>query len=152
MNERSIVQADLTHLGQLAELEQLCFADPWGEADLAYELNDPLCLWLVTLDETGRVLAYGGSRLVLDEADIMNIAVRPEQRRQGLGSELLAELLDRLKARGARVVTLEVRESNHPARRMYEDFGFVQAGRRPGYYSHPKEDALLLRRELEVEG
>ena len=150
MSKYRTMQADLNHLGQLAELEQLCFADPWGEADLAYELNDPLCLWLVTLDETGRVVAYGGSRLVLDEADIMNIAVRPGLRRQGLGSALLFELLRRLTRLGARVVTLEVRESNDPARRMYEGFGFVQAGRRPGYYSHPKEDALLLRRELEA--
>ena len=151
MSGFSIQKADLSHLGRLVELERLCFADPWGEADLSYELNDPLCLWLVAVDETGTVRAYAGSRLVLDEADIMNIAVVPELRRQGLGSRLLAELLHRLTAGGARVVTLEVRESNAPARAMYERFGFVQAGLRPNYYSHPREHALLLRRELEVE-
>ena len=145
----TIQKAGPAHLEQLEALEQVCFSDPWGPDSLAWALADPDSLWLVALDETGTVTAYGGSRLSFDEADIMNIAVAPACRRQGLGRQLLSMLLADLARRGAKTVTLEVRESNALALALYGAFGFEPVGRRPGYYSHPKEDALLLRCTLE---
>jgi ribosomal-protein-alanine N-acetyltransferase len=85
-----------------------------------------------------------------DEWEIENLAVAPDQRQLGVGSELLRELLRMLHQEGARAALLEVRESNVAARRLYEKYGFRPEGRRPGYYQNPAEDALLLRQELQL--
>jgi [ribosomal protein S18]-alanine N-acetyltransferase len=79
------------------------------------------------------------------EWEIENIAVSGQARRRGLGSRLLGEFLDRVRARGGTEVYLEVRESNHAARKLYEKWGFVETGRRKAYYHNPTEDAMLLR-------
>ena len=77
----------------------------------------------------------------------MNLAVRPEARRQGLGRRLMEALWARLMELGDESLTLEVRASNTPAIALYEGLGFVQVGRRPRYYEKPREDALILRKE-----
>ena len=71
------------HVAQVAELEKRCFSDPWSENSIAYELTNPLSYWLVA-QEAGAVLGYVGSQSVLDEADMMNVAVHPEHRRRGM--------------------------------------------------------------------
>ena len=134
------------HVAPIAELEKLCFSAPWSEASIEYELNNPLSLWLVALD--GEQLAgYVGSQAVMDEADMMNIAVSPAYRRMGVAESLVSTLTDRLRTKGIRCLTLEVRVSNEPARALYEKLGFVQVGLRPNYYRAPREDALILRKE-----
>ena len=82
--------------------------------------------------------------VVPPEAEILNIVVAPEFRRRGFGIALLQEVLERLRKAGVSRVWLEVRESNTPAQRLYRRSGFTQVGRRPQYYQHPTEDALLL--------
>ena len=114
---------------QVAELEKACFSDPWPESILSHELENELSLWLVA-KSGDTVLGYIGSQSVLDEADMMNIAVRKDARRQGIAKKLL-----------------EVRDSNEAAIRLYEGFGFLQVGKRPNYYFHPKEDARILRKD-----
>jgi ribosomal-protein-alanine N-acetyltransferase len=84
---------------------------------------------------------------VLDELHINNLAVLPDLRRAGIGSTLLAFVLQKGVELGAHRATLEVRRSNEAARLLYERFGFAVAGVRPGYYSKPVEDALVLWRE-----
>ena len=93
------------------------------------------------------MLGYIGSQSVLDEADMMNIAVREGARRQGIAKKLILALCARLREKGVRSLTLEVRDSNAPAIALYEGLGFLQAGRRPNYYFHPKEDARILRKD-----
>lgn len=137
----------LTDVPQIAELERLCFSDPWSEASLSSELENPLSLWLV-YEERGKVLGYIGSQSVLPEADVMNLAVAPEGRRQKIATTLLTELTTLLHRQGAESLFLEVRASNSPAISLYHGFGFVQVGRRPKYYVNPTEDALILRKEL----
>lgn len=134
------------HVAQIAELEKLCFSDPWSESSVASELNNRLSLWLVALDGD-TVAGYVGSQSVLDEADMMNIAVHPDYRRQGIGRDLVLALSDALKEKGIRGLMLEVRASNAPAIALYEQLGFRQVGMRPNYYRNPKENALILRRE-----
>ena len=137
------------HASQVAELEKLCFSDPWSEKSVASELENELALWLVALE--GETLAgYVGSQTVMGETDMMNIAVAPAFRRQGIARELIQALVRDLKERASHSLTLEVRASNAPARALYESLGFSQAGRRPGYYRNPKEDALILRKEWEI--
>ena len=137
------------HVSQVAALERVCFSDPWSENSVAGELDNPLSLWLVCVED-GTVLGYVGSQTVLGETDMMNVAVSPEARRRGIAQGLICALVEELKRGGSRCLALEVRASNLPAIRLYEKLGFFQAGRRPNYYRNPKEDALILRKEWQV--
>lgn len=137
------------HVSQIAELEKQCFSLPWSERSVYAELDNPISLWIVAvLGE--KVVGYVGSQSVLDEADMMNIAVYPDFRRQGIAERLVKALCEGLRERHVRCLTLEVRASNEPARSLYEKLGFSQVGRRPNYYKEPKEDALILRKEWQV--
>ena len=131
---------------QVAALEKCCFADPWSENSVASELENPLSLWLVAMDGE-RLAGYVGSQTVLGESDMMNVAVDGAYRRQGVGKMLIEALVEQLKARESHCLTLEVRDSNTPARNLYASLGFSQIGRRKNYYRNPREDALILRKE-----
>ena len=133
------------HVSAIAELETLCFSDPWSEKSIAYELKNPLSLWLVA-EVDGRVAGYIGSQTVPPESDVMNVAVHPDFRRQGIAEALVNGLWSRLTQAGNTSLTLEVRASNLPAIALYEKLGFVQVGRRPNYYRNPREDAWILRK------
>ena len=135
-----------SHIQQIADLERACFSAPWDEASVASELDNDLALWLVAVDGN-RVAGYVGSQSVMGEADMMNIAVDAQYRRQGIGETLINKLITALKEREVYSLTLEVRASNDAAICMYHKLGFEQVGRRPGYYVKPKEDALILRKE-----
>ena len=134
------------HVGQVAELEKICFSDPWSEKSVASELKNPLSLWLVAVDGN-RVAGYIGSQSVEGEADVMNVAVHPDYRRQGIARRLVEGLVAALKEKGVYSLALEVRASNAPAISLYERLGFSQVGLRPNYYRNPKEDAYILRKE-----
>lgn len=143
------VLMDEAHVNGVALLEKICFSDPWSEKSIASEVNNPLSLWLVALD-AGQVVGYVGSQSVLGWADMMNLAVHPEYRRQGIGDTLVRKLIALLKENEVTCLTLEVRCSNQNAISLYHRIGFRQVGKRPGYYHNPKEDALILRMEWEV--
>lgn len=145
----TITEMTLWHVPQVAALERLCFSDPWSETSVASELDNELSTWLVA-EEEGLVLGYVGSQTVLDETDMMNIAVHPDYRRRGIAAALIEALVFSLKARGSRSLKLEVRTSNHPAIALYEGMGFVRLGLRKNYYRNPKEDALILGKEWEL--
>ncbi len=142
-----IVPMKPSHVPQIAALEKLCFSDPWSEASVAAECENPLSLWLVA-EIDGKVVGYIGSQSVPPEADVLNLAVAPDCRRQGLGRKLLCTLAELLHSRGIETLFLEVRPSNQAALALYSDLGFAQVGRRPKYYVNPTEDALILRKEL----
>ena len=136
------------HVAQIAELEKICFGSAaWSEKSVASELENPLSLWLVAEDD-GKVLGYVGSQTVLDETDMMNIAVHPNHRRKGIADSLVEALIRSLKEAGSHQLTLEVRVSNAPARSLYDELGFSEIGIRKRYYQNPKEDALILRKEF----
>jgi len=138
------------HVPQIAALEKLCFCDPWSEKSVGEELDNDLSYWLVAV-EGAAVVGYVGSQSVLGAADMMNIAVHPDWRRQGVAGKLILALIAGLQERNVCSLMLEVRASNDPARLLYEKLGFQQAGRRPGYYRNPREDALILRKEWSYE-
>lgn len=138
-----------SHVTQIAELEKLCFSMPWSDNSIRSELSNPLSLWIVA-QENGVVAGYVGSQSVLGEADMMNIAVHPDYRRNGVGRRLVTELIAQLKEQGSHILVLEVRASNEPAISLYHQLGFHQIGCRPNYYSQPREDALILRKEWSV--
>ncbi len=142
-----IMPMNLSHVSQIAELEKLCFSDPWSEKSIASELDNSLSLWLV-YEENGAVLGYVGSQSVPPESDMMNLAVAPQARKQGIAQALVQELMQVLHSRGMESLTLEVRVSNAPAIKLYTKLGFEIIGRRPRYYVNPQEDALIMRKEL----
>ncbi len=144
MEIRKMTAADVP---AIAALEITCFHDPWSESSIASELDNRLSYWLVA-EIDGTVAGYVGSQTVLDMADMMNIAVSPNCRRRGIAEALIKELCVYLASRGVIGLMLEVRASNAPAIALYTKLGFTQAGRRPNYYHNPKEDALILRKEL----
>ena len=137
-------------VAQVAQLETLCFSHPWSERSIASELTNPLSLWLVAV--VGHtVVGYIGSQSVLGEADMMNVAVLERYRNQGIARRLINELIAALVINKVHCLTLEVRATNEPAIHLYQSLGFVQVGRRPNYYSSPKEDALILKKEWDCE-
>ena len=134
------------HVKAVAELEKLCFSDPWSENSVASELTNKLALWLVA-EEEGRVAGYIGSQTCTDESDVMNVAVHPDFRRRGMAEALVNALVEELKVIGSHCLTLEVRASNVPAISLYGKLGFLEVGRRKNYYRNPREDALIMRKE-----
>ena len=143
------VRMSISDVPAVAELERKCFSDPWSERSVAAELENPLSLWLVAL--LGRtVVGYVGSQSVMEQADMMNIAVNPDYRRQGIAESLIERLVAELKDKQVSSLTLEVRASNAPAIALYRKLGFSQVGKRPNYYRNPREDALILRKEWDL--
>ena len=139
----------LEHIPAVALLERENFSLPWSENAIGEELDRPLSLWLVAVDGE-EVVGYIGSQIVPDEADMMNVAVREDHRRMGIGRELVSRLISCLQEQGVRSLSLEVRVSNAPACALYESMGFSVVGRRPNYYQRPKEDAFILRKEWQL--
>jgi len=143
------VLMEQSHIQQIAEMERICFSDPWSVQSISAELNNALSLWLVAVDGD-RVVGYVGSQSVLGWSDMMNLAVLPAYRRQGIGETLVTELIAKLRERKNTCLTLEVRASNGSAIALYEKMGFAVVGKRPNYYHNPKEDALIMRKEWEL--
>ena len=143
-----IVPMNGDHLDEVAELERVCFPDPWSRNMLKEELENDLAAFLVALDGQGAVAGYVGLQVVLDEGYILNVAVRPDCRRQGVAGQLLQVFLDFAKGNQLAFLTLEVRASNYPAIALYGSRGFRGVGRRKNYYEHPKEDAVIMTLDL----
>ena len=133
-------------ISQIAQLEKLCFSDPWSENSIASELDNPLSCWLVAVDND-MVVGYVGSQTVLDGSDMMNIAVHPDYRRKAIAENLIGKLEELLRERKSICLVLEVRASNTPAISLYTKLGFKQIGCRRNYYRNPREDAWILRKE-----
>ena len=140
----------MDHVASVAELEKICFGtEAWSEKSVTSELTNVLSLWLVAMEED-KVAGYVGSQTVMDETDMMNVAVHPDYRRKGIAEALVISLVEALREKGSHCLTLEVRASNAPAIGLYEKLGFRQIGLRKNYYHNPKEDALILRKEWEL--
>ncbi len=128
----------------LMALDEVCFHRPWTRADYERELADPARCVIEVARADGRIIGYCAFWRIFDEAHINNFAVHPDWRRRGVGRALLGHALAQAAALGAPKATLEVRASNAAAIALYEAGGFVRAGLRRAYYTHPVEDALIL--------
>ncbi len=127
----------------VAALEAQCFHTPWSAAALAY-LTGSDAFGVVYLDEDGAALAYAGITVSFDDGALTNVATAPAARRQGLGEKVLRALMEEARRRGVTHFSLEVRESNSPAIRLYEKLGFRAVGKRPRFYTDPAEAALVM--------
>lgn len=134
-----LTEADLI---DAANLERLCFSEPWSENSLRLLLNENAVGIAAHCD--GRTVAYGGMTWVLDEASVTDIAVHPDFRRRGLGRAITERLLQTARDYGVTRVFLEVRKSNTAAKKLYENAGFIVCGERKNFYSRPTESALQM--------
>ena len=139
------------HLPDLAALEELCFSDPWSADAFEYELVNPGASFTVAQAADGQVLGYLGLHFVLDEGYIANIATDPQYRRCGIASALIENAIAFAEEKALSFLTLEVRVSNLPAQNLYRKYGFQEVGVRKNYYQAPREDALLMTRQIKRE-
>ena len=144
----SIVAFGPEHAAGAHGVEVLSFSRPWSEQAFYEELKKESALMLAAVDRSGRVVGWAGLEQLFGEGAITNIAVTPQYRRQGIGWELLKELLDRARRLGVLSVTLEVRETNAAAIALYRQLGFEELGVRRGVYDRPVEDAVVMGRQL----
>lgn len=135
-------------LDVVAEIERETFADAWSRRSFAGMLKQPHVHAVAAEDSSGRVIGYGMCSVAADEGEILNIAVTPSARHQGLGRQVLAALLAHLQQSGSQKAYLEVRRSNTAAIALYRGAGFLPLGVRPAYYAQPREDALTMTLEL----
>jgi len=131
-------------IGDLVRIERATFSDPWSAQGFEEVLSARGSVGLIAEDERGAASAYLLARSVLDECEILNLAVVPERRRTGIGRALLHQALDSIRVLGIGKVYLEVRQSNVAAQALYSAFGFRPMGLRPNYYRSPREDGLVL--------
>jgi ribosomal-protein-alanine N-acetyltransferase len=132
----------------LALLERRCFADPWAAEAFRSLLKQPEAIGVVSEAE-GEIAGYGLGRAVAGSGEILNSAVAPEHRRQGLAQAMLVSQLQAMEPRVVTEVFLEVLASKTAALALYQRHRFEPVGRRADYYRRPREDALILRRALE---
>jgi len=126
----------------VAILEESCFDEPWSVGVLHDELAAPGRRYVVAEDSQGRVIGYAGMMIAVGEAHVMTIAVAPPDRSRGIGTRLMLEAARLARDAGAEHLTLEVRDTNESAIRLYERFGFRAAGRRRRYYRDG--DAIVM--------
>lgn len=135
--------ANSADLGAVARIEAAAFPDPWSAEQFRAHLGDVFLVAVAAEAVIGYLVAW----MAGPEAEILNVAVAADVRRQGSARALLTEALATLGRGGVTSVFLEVRPSNAAARRLYASAGFREVGRRRGYYATPREDALVLRRD-----
>ncbi len=133
---------------EVARIETTAFSTPWSEGTFRSLLDRAgVELWVAEWGD--QLAAYAILWKVLDEGELANIAVRRDLRGRGIGSGLLSRMLKVAEDSGVRSLYLEVRESNGRAREMYARRGFHEIGVRKGYYEEPREDARVLKKNLE---
>ncbi|GAC1489860.1 MAG: ribosomal protein S18-alanine N-acetyltransferase [Gemmatimonadaceae bacterium] len=143
--------AEEADLNQVVEIERACFADPWTEESFRRLLGGhPAIFHVVEYPKEFGIAGYVIAFAVGEDAELLNIAVEPRFRGRGLAGQMLDAVLIELGGRGVRTAFLEVRESNGSARALYGSRGFTEIGRRRNYYRRPVEDALVMRRILEM--
>ena len=134
---------DLDYIKQVANIERLCFSEPWSEKALTDEIKKSSSFLLVYLEKDS-ILGYVGLQTVLDEGYITNIAVLPTQRGKGIAMALLSRLIELGNEKALTFISLEVRESNSNAISLYKKFNFNKVGLRKNFYSKPSEDGIIM--------
>jgi [ribosomal protein S18]-alanine N-acetyltransferase len=136
-------------LASVAALESVCFTNPWTREMLEQQVRgSDVARVYVLRDASGTIVAFCNCWVILDELHVNTIAVDPGHRRAGLARALMQGVMQEAVRDGCNKATLEVRESNLPARRLYATLGFAETGVRRHYYTQPEEDAIILWREL----
>lgn len=142
MENITIKKADQSFVENIAELEKLCFYPPWSPAQIDSEINKESAIFLVCICD-GEFSGYVSGDDIAGELYIGNIAVKKEYQGKGIGYSLMQEIIKQAKNQNCSLLTLEVRKSNLPARKLYEKCGMELVGERKNFYSHPTEAACI---------
>lgn len=142
-----IKYADPDDYKTLEKISAVSMSEPWKEADFISADKNEFAKILAAYDDTIPV-GYAVAYFAADESELPSIAVRPDIRRRGIGTELLTSLFKEVKKHGAQKMFLEVRQSNDSAISLYEKNGFITAGTRKNFYSDPDEDAFVMMKLL----
>ena len=134
------------YFSSLYEIEKEAFSDFWSEKGMKEELSLKQANYYVAEDDGG-IIGFAGFWLIIDEAEIMKVAVRKSERGKGVGNALLIAIIEDAAMMGAKTILLEVREGNTPARKLYEKHGFISYAIREKYYEG-KENAVLYKKNL----
>ena len=130
-------------LEQVAQIEKICFTESWSFRLLEAGLASPYDVFYV-FEQEERIFGYCCLRILAGEGEIQRLAVLPPFRQKGLGRGILVKMGEGLREKGVGAITLEVRESNIPARKLYISAGFQEEARRKDYYRNPKEDGIIM--------
>ncbi len=146
MNNSDLIisRMEISHIEDILVIEQMCFSLPWTRQSFENELLGNKFAHYHVARHNGILTGYSGLWKVLDEGHITNIAIHPDYRRKGIGSSLVRHMFEFCLAEEISSLTLEVRESNIPARSMYKKLGFIEAGIRKAYYQDNNEDAIIM--------
>jgi ribosomal-protein-alanine N-acetyltransferase len=144
----TIIKGEEHHAPVMHAIEAEAFAQPWSELSIKYEIAHKHSICFAAADENGEIHGHAYMRHMINEGHIVNVAVRKNSRRRGIGSMLVAALVEAARARAMVGLTLDVRVSNHSAIALYEKHGFRLEGVRKNYYSHPTENGLVMWRML----
>lgn len=145
---RPAVAADIN---DIVRIERASFADPWTEESFRRILGGYSAIFqVIAMPPENQVAGYIIAFTIAPDAELLNVAVDPDYRGRGLAGQMLDAVLIQLAGGGVRTAYLEVRESNRAARALYGSRGFKEIGRRRNYYRRPVEDALVMRRVLDV--
>lgn len=143
---REMVQTDVANV---AQIEREAFSRPWSEQGFLDALNQKNAIFLVAECE-GQIVGYCGLYYAADEGEITNVAVRKSFRRRNIADMIISKIVNMAQQKKLAAIYLEVRESNTPARKLYEKHGFVPQGIRKNFYRNPQEHAIVMICQPEV--
>lgn len=142
-------EMEIDDLDDIMEIEHEAFSTPWSRNAFKQEITENMLAKYIVAEVDSKVVGYAGIWLIIDEGHITNIAVRKDWRHQGIGKYLLMGLIDFCKKNKIHNMTLEVRQSNEAAQKLYKKFGFLDCGIRPNYYADDHEDAVIMWKTIE---
>nr|WP_273126231.1 ribosomal protein S18-alanine N-acetyltransferase [Bacillus weihaiensis] len=140
----TIRKMEKSDLDQVNEIEQLSFTVPWSKESLLYEIEQNLFAKYMVVELEGKVVGYCGVWVIMEDAQITNIAVHPDFRGMKIGEALLTFAIQLSKEMNAKRLSLEVRVTNYIAQSLYKKLGFTVGGIRKRYYTDNQEDALVM--------
>ncbi len=144
----TVEKMNKSHISEIAEIERECFSTPWSENSLFEELENPNAHFYCAVSD-GKVIGYGGMHSVVGENYIDNIAVTCSYRKMGVATKILQKLVETAEYENGEFISLEVRESNDAAIKLYEKNGFCKVGVRRNFYQKPSENAIIMTKEIE---
>lgn len=144
MKDVNIRPMELDDLDQVTQIEKKSFQTPWSKVLYHKELVENHFAHYFVIENCYQIIGFCGVWLVLDEAQVTNIAIDPIYRGQGYGKMLFQYMLSKAMLNGAKSLSLEVRKTNKAAQALYERFGLEKAGIRKNYYTDNNEDAIVM--------
>ncbi len=147
MNNIIVREIALDDLDKILEIENMTFSTPWTRESFLKEIRDNHLAKYLLIEYKGEIVGYGGMWFIMDEAHITNIAISKNFRKKKLGSFLVKSMIEYAELQGIKRMTLEVRDSNIAAQRLYSKYGFKPYGIRPRYYQDNNEDAVIMWRD-----